>query len=69
MQVFQGVLICVGGLGMLVVSDVITDKSWEAIARGKGDAFMVAGATLYGFTNATEEFFVRKRPLYEVHPM
>jgi len=27
---------------------------------------MLAGATLYGFTNATEEFFVRKRPLYEV---
>jgi len=27
---------------------------------------MIAGATLYGITNATEEFFVRKRPLYEV---
>lgn len=61
-----GVLICVGGLGMLVTSDMITDKNWTAIARGKGDAFMIAGATLYGFTNATEEFFVRKRPLYEV---
>ncbi|KAM6502213.1 DUF914 domain membrane protein [Amanita muscaria] len=61
-----GVLICIGGLGMLVASDVITGKNWEAISKGKGDAFMIAGATLYGFTNATEEFFVRKRPLYEV---
>jgi len=61
-----GVFICIGGLGMLVASDQITQKDWQALARGKGDAFMVAGATLYGFTNATEEFFVRKRPLYEV---
>jgi len=61
-----GVFICIGGLGMLVASDEITSKSWQAIAKGKGDGFMIAGATLYGFTNATEEFFVRKRPLYEV---
>ncbi|EKM81801.1 hypothetical protein AGABI1DRAFT_54807 [Agaricus bisporus var. burnettii JB137-S8] len=61
-----GVLICIGGLGLLVVSDFVTDKNYPALARGKGDGFMIAGATLYGFTNATEEFFVRKRPLYEV---
>ncbi|KAF8963418.1 hypothetical protein BDZ97DRAFT_1661712 [Flammula alnicola] len=61
-----GVFICIGGLGMLVGSDELTGKSWQAVSKGKGDAFMIAGATLYGFTNATEEFFVRKRPLYEV---
>ncbi|KAF8074897.1 DUF914-domain-containing protein [Lyophyllum atratum] len=60
-----GVLICVAGLGLLVASDQITDKDWSALNRAKGDGFMIAGATLYGFTNATEEFFVRKRPLYE----
>ncbi|KAG8958046.1 hypothetical protein FRC00_003111 [Tulasnella sp. 408] len=27
---------------------------------------MIVGATLYGFTNATEEKFVRNSPLYEV---
>jgi len=64
-QVF-GILICVGGLGALVRSDLNTGKNWQAVSKGKGDAFMIAGATLYGFTNATEEFFVRKRPLYEV---
>lgn len=61
-----GVLVCVGGLGMLVASDELTDKDWPALNRTKGDIFMIVGATLYGFTNATEEFFVRKSPLYEV---
>ncbi|OCH93678.1 DUF914-domain-containing protein [Obba rivulosa] len=61
-----GVFICVGGLGMLVASDELTDKDWPALSRAKGDVFMLVGATLYGFTNATEEFFVRRSPLYEV---
>ncbi|KAG5647830.1 hypothetical protein DXG03_007754 [Asterophora parasitica] len=47
-------------------SDQITDKDWSALNRAKGDAFMIAGATLYGITNSSEEFLVRKRPLYEV---
>lgn len=73
---------------MLVVSDFVTEKNYPALNKGKGDGFMIAGATLYGFSayhafldfpkkcpiltcisisaNATEEFFVRKRPLYEV---
>ncbi|KAJ3555368.1 hypothetical protein NM688_g2619 [Phlebia brevispora] len=61
-----GIAICIGGLGMLVASDEMTDKDWPALSRAKGDVFMLVGATLYGFTNATEEFFVRKSPLYEV---
>ncbi|KAI5124290.1 hypothetical protein M0805_005137 [Coniferiporia weirii] len=61
-----GVLICIGGLGLLVASDSLTDKDYSAVSMVKGDIFMIVGATLYGFTNATEEFFVRRRPLYEV---
>jgi solute carrier family 35 protein F1/2 len=61
-----GVLVCIGGLGMLVGSDLLTNKNWEPVSKGKGDAFMIAGATLYGITNATEELFVRNSPLYEV---
>ncbi|KAF8720433.1 hypothetical protein AX14_010966 [Amanita brunnescens Koide BX004] len=61
-----GVLICMGGLGLLVASDLLTGKNWKAVDKGKGDAFMVAAGTLYGFSNATEELFVRKRPLHEV---
>ena len=45
-----GVFICIGGLGMLVASDELTKKGWDAIAKGKGDGFMIAGATLYGFS-------------------
>ncbi|KAL0953574.1 hypothetical protein HGRIS_004790 [Hohenbuehelia grisea] len=45
-----GVVICIAGLGMLVASDQITQKDWTAVSRGKGDAFMIAGATLYGFS-------------------
>ncbi|PPQ63305.1 hypothetical protein CVT24_006750 [Panaeolus cyanescens] len=61
-----GVFVCIGGLGLLVGSDQLTQKGWDPVSRAKGDGFMIAGATLYGFTNATEEFLVRKRPLYEV---
>ena len=42
--------ICIAGLGLLVASDEITKKDWTAVARGKGDGFMIAGATLYGFS-------------------
>jgi len=61
-----GVLVCIGGLGMLVASDELTDKDYPAVSKVKGDIFMIIGASLYGFSNSTEEFFVRKRPLYEV---
>lgn len=63
---YLGVLICIAGLGLLVTADQLTNKDWQAINKGKGDAFMILGATLYGFTNATEELFVRQSPLYEV---
>lgn len=45
-----GVFICIAGLGLLVASDELTKKGWDAIAKGKGDGFMIAGATLYGFS-------------------
>ena len=46
----QGIFICVGGLGMLVASDEITDKDWPALSRAKGDVLMLVGASLYGFS-------------------
>lgn len=61
-----GVVVCVAGLGLLVASDHITEKDYAAKNMALGDGFMILGASLYGFTNATEEFFVRRRPLYEV---
>jgi solute carrier family 35 protein F1/2 len=61
-----GVFVCIAGLGLLVFSDHLTDKNDHAWNKSKGDAFMIAGATLYGISNATEEWFVRRSPLYEV---
>ncbi|KIM33701.1 hypothetical protein M408DRAFT_59847 [Serendipita vermifera MAFF 305830] len=64
---YLGVFICCLGMGLLVYSD----QSQNAPdGPGKsiwvGDVYMLAGATLYGFTNATEEFLVRRAPLYQV---
>lgn len=36
----QGVIICVGGLGMLVASDHITSKDYPAANMVKGDLFV-----------------------------
>ncbi len=38
------------GLGLLVGADQLTNKNWAAVDRGKGDAFMILGSTLYGFS-------------------
>jgi drug/metabolite transporter (DMT)-like permease len=48
----QGVSICIAGLGLLVTADQLTDKDWAALNKGKGDAFMILGATLYGFSTS-----------------
>lgn len=59
-----------GGLGLLIASDQITHKNWTALDKGKGDVFMIIGATLYGFsascvvtlTRETEESSKRTQP-------
>lgn len=61
-----GVVICIGGLALLVTSDLLTGKDGEAKRMGEGDGFMLLASTLFGFDNAAEEFFVRQSPLYEV---
>lgn len=64
---YLGVFICIVGMGLLVTSDQTHNSSTgPGKSMVKGDMLMLAGATLYGFTNATEEFFVRKAPLYQV---
>ncbi|KAA6411256.1 MAG: DUF914 domain membrane [Lasallia pustulata] len=64
-----GILICVGGMGILLASDHITGANGGDISshnQMKGDLFALAGATFYGMSNVAEEFLVSKRPLYEV---
>ncbi|KAI9567985.1 solute carrier family 35 member SLC35F1/F2/F6, partial [Boletus coccyginus] len=61
-----GVVLSIVGLCLLVVSDLVTGKDGHAERRGMGDALMIVAATIFGIANATEEFFVRRSPLYEV---
>ncbi|OLL27012.1 putative solute carrier family 35 member [Neolecta irregularis DAH-3] len=61
-----GIVVCLGGLGMLVLSDFLTGKDSPGLDKVKGDLFMILGASLYGITNVFEEFFVSKAPIYEV---
>ncbi|KAL8717141.1 MAG: hypothetical protein Q9225_005595 [Loekoesia sp. 1 TL-2023] len=66
-----GILICIGGVGILIGSDHITgaSDSMDTISKGsqvKGDLFALLGAACYGLSNVTEEFLVSERPLYEV---
>jgi solute carrier family 35 protein F1/2 len=61
-----GIVVCIGGMALLVVSDVLTDKDGAATDMVKGDLFVLLGAACYGVSNTLEEFFVSKRPIYEV---
>ncbi|KAI9696437.1 MAG: hypothetical protein M1836_005715 [Candelina mexicana] len=62
-----GILVCMGGMGVLLASDHITGSNGgNAKSPVKGDLFALLGATFYGCSNVYEEFFVSKRPLYEV---
>ena len=64
-----GIIVCIGGLGILIGSDHITGASYQpGVSKGdqiKGDLFALVGATFYGLANVAEEYLVSKRPLYE----
>ncbi|KAJ1896162.1 hypothetical protein LPJ81_004803 [Coemansia sp. IMI 209127] len=60
-----GVLMCLGGMGLLIKGDVDTGQNYAAQDAVKGDIFMLIGATCYALSNTTEEFIVRHRPQYE----
>lgn len=59
------VLVCLGGMGLLIKGDMDTGKNYAATDAAKGDIFMLIGATCYALSNTTEEFLVRHRPQYE----
>lgn len=62
-----GILICCGGMGLLIGSDSKTGGTGSATStQVKGDLFALVGATFYGISNVFEEWFVSKRPAYEV---
>ncbi|KAL4918985.1 hypothetical protein BDW62DRAFT_210156 [Aspergillus aurantiobrunneus] len=64
-----GILICIGGMGVLIASDHIQGTNGGDFSRGnqiKGDLFALLGASFYGLANTGEEFFVSTAPVYEV---
>lgn len=63
---YLGILVTVGGMALLIVSDRLTGKDYHATDHVKGDLFVLLGASCYGFSNTFEEFLVSERPLYEV---
>ncbi|KAE8148581.1 hypothetical protein BDV25DRAFT_15794 [Aspergillus avenaceus] len=64
-----GIIICIGGMGVLIASDHITGTNGGDVSSGnqlKGDLFALLGATFYGLANTGEEYFVSTAPVYEV---
>jgi solute carrier family 35, member F1/2 len=62
-----GILVCCGGMGLLLASDHITGSNGgPGVNMLKGDLFGLLGASCYGLSNVFEEWFVSKRPMYEV---
>ncbi|WBW75098.1 transmembrane transporter [Schizosaccharomyces osmophilus] len=63
-----GIVVCIGGLALLVVSDLKNygSNTKSAVNPGLGDGYMILGATCYGLSNTIEEYFASKLPLYVV---
>ncbi|KAG5916901.1 hypothetical protein E4U42_007461 [Claviceps africana] len=64
-----GILICCGGMGILLGSDYIVQRDSgqsSGESKLKGDLFGLVGATLYGTSNVLEEFLVSKAPMHHV---
>lgn len=59
------IVVCIGGMALLVVSDYLTDKDYPAVDMVKGDLFVLLGAACYGISNVGQEYLVSKRPVYE----
>ena len=62
-----GILVCCGGMGLLIGSDHITGANGgQGSDAVKGDLFALLGATFYGVSNVFEEWLVSKAPMYQV---
>lgn len=55
-SILQGVVISIGGLSLLVVSDLVTGKDGHAENRSMGDALMVVAATIFGIGAYSDEY-------------
>ncbi|EPS74186.1 hypothetical protein M569_00565, partial [Genlisea aurea] len=65
-QKLAGVVICVAGLVLVIFSDVNSGNRARGSSPLKGDFLVIAGATLYGVSNVSEEFFVKSADRIEL---
>ncbi|CAG8533416.1 24656_t:CDS:2 [Dentiscutata erythropus] len=64
---YLGVGICLAGIGVLIEADFKSGKDmYYAVDPIKGDILCLISATFFGISNVIEEYYVRKRPAYEV---
>lgn len=61
-----GTLVCIIGVVLVIVSNLLTGQNYKAVDALKGDLFVVLSAFCYGSSNVLEEFLLSKRPVYEV---
>ncbi|KAF5452019.1 hypothetical protein F2P56_027060 [Juglans regia] len=64
-----GVLVCVAGLVVVIFSDVHAGDRAGGSNPRKGDALVIAGATLYAISNVSEEFLVKNADRVELMAM
>lgn len=65
-----GVVICIVGIVMVVLSDVHSqDRKDKGSNPVKGDLLVIAGATLYAVTNVSEEYLVKNADRVELMGM
>ncbi|CAG8520461.1 12024_t:CDS:2 [Dentiscutata heterogama] len=64
---YLGVGICLAGIGVLIEADFQSGKDmYYAVDPIKGDILCLISATFFGISNIIEEYYVKKRPAYEV---
>ncbi|KAH6559145.1 hypothetical protein KP509_1Z025700 [Ceratopteris richardii] len=61
-----GVFTCILGLGLVILSDVHSKDRSGGSNVILGDALVIIGATLYAFTNVSEEFIIKKVDFVEL---
>ncbi|XP_020088326.1 solute carrier family 35 member F1-like [Ananas comosus] len=66
---FIGVAICVGGLVLVVFSDVHAGDRAGGPNPVKGDMFVIAGSMLYAVSNVSEEYLVKNGDRIEMMAM
>jgi len=58
---FVGVAICITGLVLLVISDIVTGRDTSQASNApKGDLLVLIGATFYAISNVGQEFVVKE---------